>query len=102
MAKFIPFPSHFMSHSRDTRNPLLMTIHSLTFEDVAQVRNVRHLLEHAEVEEARLGVERPRPPDVDALHPVAAPAVEHVHVRVRVHQQTAVAERHSLQCTVYI
>ena len=74
-----------------------MTIHSLTFEDVAQVRNVRHLLEHAEVEEARLGVERPRPPDVDALHPVAAPAVEHVHVRVRVHQQTTVAERHGLQ-----
>lgn len=68
-----------------------------TFEDVAQVREVGHLLEHAEVEEARLGVERPRAPDVDALHPLARRAVEHVHVRLRVHQQPAVAQRHRLQ-----
>ena len=73
-----------------------------TFEDVAQVREVGHLLEHAEVEEARLGVERPRAPDVDALHPLARRAVEHVHVRLRVHQQTTVAQRHRLQMQIHI
>jgi len=57
--------------------------------DVAEVGDVRHLLEERQVEAARLQ-QRPGLPDVDGLTPLPGGRVEHVDVRVAVHEQEAV------------
>ena len=61
----------------------------LTLVDVAEVGDVRHLLEERQVEAARLQ-QRPGLPDVDRLTPLPGSRVEHVDVRVAVHEQEAV------------
>ena len=61
----------------------------LTSVNVAEVGDVRHLLEEGQVEAAGLQ-QRPRLPDVDRLAPLSGRSVKDVNMRVAVHQQEAV------------
>ena len=61
----------------------------LTLVNVAEVGDVRHLLEEGQVEAAGLQ-QRPRLPDVDRLAPLPGRSVKDVDVSVAVHQQEAI------------
>ena len=57
--------------------------------NVAEVGDVRHLLQEREVQAASLD-QWPGLPDVDGLTPLARPGIEHIHMGVAVHQQEPV------------
>ena len=68
---------------------VIVVSHWLTSVNVAEVGDVRHLLQKREVQHPGLD-ERPGPPDVDCLAPLPGLGVEHVDVGVAVDHQEPV------------